>query len=94
MNTDPLTENQDLPIDRDGVTAEVSDEPVKNVDREVPDRSIDNTPDNLEATSNQPISQDIPPEEITEDASDNSDDHNFKSYQLNQQEIPTNSSCE
>lgn len=91
MNTDPLTENQDLPIDRDGVTAEVSDEPVKNVDREVPDRSIDNTPDNLEATSNQPISQDIPPEEITEDASDNSDDHNFKSYQLNQQEIPTNS---
>ena len=90
MSTEPSTENLDLPTNLDGETTEESSETTKNIAPASFNESIDNTPDNPNATSDNSVSQDSNSEKITGDISDNSVDPNsIKDEELNKREIPS-----
>ena len=90
MNTEPSTETQDLSANLDGATTEEFSETTKDIAQVSSNKSIDNTPDNPKATSDNPMSQDSMSEEITGGISGNSvDPDSTKDEELNKREIPS-----
>lgn len=90
MSTDPLTEKQDSLTNQDGMATDENSGAAKNTDQEVTNQLTDNTPDNLEASSDHSKSHDIPRGEIVGDKYGNSNNFDSnKNKEFNQQDEPS-----